>query len=55
MQNKYKTYFYGPTLVSGEGRLLMSEATLYRSASLIINNPTLGPYSRLMLRPLWWF
>ena len=26
----------------------------YRGTSLIINNPSLGPYSRLMPRALWW-
>ena len=26
----------------------------YRGTSLIRNNPSLGPYSRLMPRALWW-
>jgi len=34
----------------------MSEVPLYmyRGISLIRNNPSLGPYSMLMPRALWW-
>ena len=45
----YRPQFAEPGIVSAS-----KMRGLYRGTSLVRNNPSLGPYSRIVSRALWW-